>query len=397
MSSNELDDRELYIFTISFPFDSSQETNFLLPELKLLSKEYSRIVFVPAQIKGAIGFELASNMSIDTQLAGLLEKKNRIYAFLTWRFWLFFFRICVQISRTKYRSKLSLYFNAVFFSVRMLMSERYMKGIGDTADLFTFWNTYVTASMAYRKGHKGKRWTRVHGDDFYPERQGGVIPFESHTYQNMDKIVFVSKLAEAEWKSRHINLNTKTEVSYIGVSVPIDLEVIPRLPSRKPIILYSCSGLNHVKRIELCNSLVMEWNAFHAENPIEWHHLGASTKEIDKFIGSKSCAIGHEWMSQKEVLEWLSVNQPMAILSVSSSEGFPVSMQEALIMGVPIIASSNGGMIEAVEMSNGFMLPSNPDYKSFEDIILSILSFSDEELLQKRLKALTVGKVYFLR
>jgi glycosyltransferase involved in cell wall biosynthesis len=102
-------------------------------------------------------------------------------------------------------------------------------------------------------------------------------------------------------------------------------------------------------------------------------------------------------MSQTSVLNWILDNNPWFLISVSSSEGFPVSMQESLISGVPILAAANGGMVEAVEMSNGYLLPETPTYMDFEKAMLHVLSLSNEEILEARQIALNVGNAHFLR
>ncbi|MEY2938079.1 MAG: hypothetical protein RL062_668, partial [Bacteroidota bacterium] len=91
-------------------------------------------------------------------------------------------------------------------------------------------------------------------------------------------------------------------------------------------------------------------------------------------------------------------NRPLAFLSVSKSEGgFPVSMQEALLCGVPIIGAANGGVKEALAISNGYELPGSPDFDDFKKVIEQLIALTDNELLMIRQNAMEVGKTHFLR
>ena len=391
--------KRLYIFTISYPYDFSQERNFIDPEMEGWIKNYQQVILVPAFKKGILDSQLSSEVQVDLTLSELYQNENRLKSLLKFSFWRVLLLVFFQIVKSQFRWKFNLYLNAIFFVVRMIQAKSYLSSLRGSvkSDVYSFWNTYVTAAIADFSDWSGSRWTRVHGDDFYPERQGGIIPLERKTYQRLDKVVFVSKLAEAYWRNRHPHVSTVTEVSYIGVREPENWQVVPTLPSRNPIKLFSCSGLNPIKRMDLCSELILEWNRRHWKSPIEWHHLGATTFEIDQFIGKTSGAIGHGWMSQTSVLNWILDNNPWFLISVSSSEGFPVSMQESLISGVPILAAANGGMVEAVEMSNGYLLPETPTYMDFEKAMLHVLSLSNEEILEARQIALNVGNAHFLR
>ncbi len=394
----DTESRKLYLFTISFPYDSAQEANFILPELEQLSAEYHEIVFVPSQIKGELTYALGPQMSIDSRLASAFSNRNRVWNFFSFRLFSYWTNICFQILFSGASGKVKLFYNAFFFAMRMNLSHRYLRELSGDFDLYTFWNTYVTAAMAKLSHFRGRRWTRVHGDDLYPERQGGVIPFEAQTYRNLDEIVFASSAALNFFTDRHPLIRTKLKVAYIGVIVPKDWLPKVALPLRNPLSLVTCSGLNPIKQLHLVNAWVKRWNEENPHPPIAWHHLGASTEDLENHIQSNCIGQGHGWMTQEDVLHWLQQNQPFAFLSLSKSEGgFPVSMQEALICGIPIVGAANGGVAEALEISGGFQLPSVPVYEDFKRVLEHLNTLTDSQILLIRQNAMEVGKTHFLR
>jgi hypothetical protein len=395
---SESDCRRLYLFTISFPYDSGQEANFIIPELPKLRQRYDEIIFVPAQLKGSLTFQLEQGMTIDIRLGLAFARRNRIVNFFSIRFLITWIQICFQIFFSAASGKLKLCYNALFFALRMNLSHRYLRELSGNFDLYTFWNTYVTAAMVQLPNFKGRCWTRVHGDDFYPERQGGVIPFEVRTYRKLDEIVFASVVSRDFFVSRHPAIQTKLSIAYIGVVVPSNWHFKVLLPKRNPMMFVTCSGLNPIKQLSLVNIWVKMWNTENLDAQIMWHHLGASTSELEKHIQTSCIGRGHSWMSQLDVLFWLQQNQPFAMLSLSKSEGgFPVSMQEALICGIPIIGAANGGVKEALQVSGGFYLPSEPEYADFARVIEKLNALTDNEILLIRQKAMEVGKTHFLR
>lgn len=383
---------------MSFPYDVAQEVNFIAPEMEGWKRKYEHIVFVPSQVEGSLCYDLDDQMSIDITLAEGFKNRYSWINFFSLKWLFYWISICFQIANTREKFHLKLYSSAFFFALRMQISGQYLRQLKGEIDLYTFWNTYVTASIAQLKGFKGRRWTRVHGDDLYPERQGGVIPFEDYTYSNLDQVVFACQAARSFFKQRHSNIQTQTVIEYIGVmSSNIVLKDVA-MPQRHPIVLVTCSGLHPVKQLSKVNTWIIQWNKSPVSVQLEWHHLGATTSELSDHIQETAVAIGHGWMSQAEIIHWYQTMKPFALLSLSRSEGgFPVSMQEALICGVPIIGSSNGGVIEALEVSEGFALTSSPKYEEFKETMDRIILLTDSEILRLRQKALDVGRTLFLR
>lgn len=70
-------------------------------------------------------------------------------------------------------------------------------------------------------------------------------------------------------------------------------------------------------------------------------------------------------------------------MNVSSTEGTPVAMMEAISCGVPVIATAVGGNQEIVSDMNGILLRSDA---SPEDIAKAILNFLDHPEIMTSLR-----------
>ena len=67
-------------------------------------------------------------------------------------------------------------------------------------------------------------------------------------------------------------------------------------------------------------------------------------------------------------------------INLSSSEGIPVSIMEALSAGIPVVATNVGGTSEAVNSLTGFLIPA--DFNS-ADVALTITNYLNLEPAQQ--------------
>ena len=82
-------------------------------------------------------------------------------------------------------------------------------------------------------------------------------------------------------------------------------------------------------------------------------------------------------------------------ITTSSTEGgCPVTIQEAMSYGVPIIGTDVGGITEMID-ENGFLLPTNPAPEEVAEIIKKLFNMGEEEREQLSRKAYETWKNKF--
>jgi len=117
---------------------------------------------------------------------------------------------------------------------------------------------------------------------------------------------------------------------------------------------------------------------------ITWVHFGdgpklAEVKALALEILSSNITFEFKGrVTNKEVLTWYTENNPSLFINVSTTEGIPVSIMEAMSFGIPVIATDVGGCSEIVNNENGMLLPKNPEISLISNIILKFLNLSDE-------------------
>ena len=73
----------------------------------------------------------------------------------------------------------------------------------------------------------------------------------------------------------------------------------------------------------------------------------------------------------------------MAFINVSSSEGVPVSIMEAMTFVISVITTDLGGNTEIVNEQNGWLLPKEIYPISIKELLLSVFSMNQSEISRK--------------
>src|SRR5690606_434106 len=75
-------------------------------------------------------------------------------------------------------------------------------------------------------------------------------------------------------------------------------------------------------------------------------------------------------------------------INTSSSEGIPVSMMEAMSLGIPCIGTDVGGVAEIIQDEiNGFLMPTDPTAEIVSNYLQNYIDLSIEGKRQFRLNA----------
>lgn len=251
--------------------------------------------------------------------------------------------------------------------------------------IYTYWCTQATlASLRVKKALPGIRVvTRFHGYDLYHERtEENWQPFRHEIAQRCDQLIFASQSGKEYFLSHWGRaVEGKSIVSYLGCSELVPYAV--RDEGALPIV--SCSNLIPLKRVEY----IIDALAGIPENvKVVWHHFGdgplrqSLEDKAEKVLGKKE-NISWEFrgyvLNQQLQEHYRDLNARLFI-TTSSTEGVPVSIQEAFSLGVPVIATAVGGIPELViDGHTGYLLPENPRIPQITEAVMKFWSLSREE------------------
>ena len=239
----------------------------------------------------------------------------------------------------------------------------------NTKALFYFyWFDYKCFGLAMHK-HKfphSKIIARTHGYDLYDHRElYGRQFFKPQTDATLDKLIFAAQSAKEYYLERYGKQDSdKYPLHRLGVA-----DKNMSLESRKDaykeeFLLLSCSNAIPLKRVDL----IIDGLSVIADKKIKWVHIGGGN-ELDRLRNAAQKKlkgkdnIHYEFtdvLSNDKVIDFYKDNYVGCFITTTSTEGgSPVSVQEALSFGVPVIATSVGELPRMVS-GNGVLLSENP-------------------------------------
>lgn len=386
--------KKLYLITETFPYGKGEKT-FILPELTELIKNYDVTIVSHAtrkEIEDKQNETILDNNIKVIHIPIQLPWYKRIYYIL--RF--FCDKDGYQELKTILQKKESIFYRIYqsigFYALAMenfrLMNRLKLFSDREEAIYYTYWYFYYTYSMTKHKNEfpQMKLVARTHRFDLYDDQyRGKRQPFKSIMDKKLDKVVFISDEGKTYYLNQYeMKDSSKYAVCRLGTLKPLEGEA---KKGSGIFRLVSCSSVIPLKRVDLIiESLQM------IEEEIEWVHFGAGemfeevVKLADDLLGNKKNV--HYTLrgavKNEDIIQFYNKNYVNCFISTSSSEGVPVSIQEAISFGIPVIATNVGGVPELLN-GNGVLLEAQPSVQDVADAIRKIMYMetSEYELLRK--------------
>ncbi|PHR49826.1 MAG: hypothetical protein COA32_01445 [Fluviicola sp.] len=358
------ENKTLFLFTAGYPYGTRDEP-FLETEINYLSKKFSTVIIFPRIKKNEIR-DTPSNVKV-VDFYSNLKPKNKLGVLL--RNPTFLLRVLFK-SKLKvkyiidfikhYRVHLDILASGIFEGEKLV--ELFKKlNIKEDDVVYDYWFINSIISIDYwrsKKKHENTLICRAHRYDLYPEEwKMSVVPFTFYRLNVVNRLVFISKHG-LNYLNAQTNreFNEKFQLSYLGVNSP---EKKNPQELKELYRIVSCARVVDFKNVHLIPKVLSQLNT-----PIEWVHFGDGPmmSELEKNIldlpkNIKVILKGHQ--SNREVLYYYENTDVDAFISLSDSEGLPVSMMEAQSFGIPIIAKNVGGTNEIVNESTGLLLENN--------------------------------------
>lgn len=350
----------LVIFTGEFPYGRKGEP-FLEDEIFYQAEEFDEIIVVPRK-KDSYIRKLPGNVTISDVL------NKQVPRIRQWSFACLLSAVGFVIKQSfnnrfgfkyffKFKYFLFVYLESLFLKTKI---EQFIidNKIDKTKTIFyCYWSdtTLLACSFLKRKGVIKKLISRVHGFDLYNNRSpGGIQAFRNVKFKNCNKIFAIS-LHGKEYLKHQLKKRdyAKIEVAYLGVK---SSENKPIAKINDQPLIVSCARMEEFKRISWIPEILSK-----LDFPVEWVHFGDGKeyKAVEEMVSKLPKHIKVSLMGQREnyeIHEFYKQNKVNLFLSLSTSEGLPVSMMEAISYGIPIVATSINGVPEIVNSVTGVRL-----------------------------------------
>lgn len=373
--------RHLVLFTTNYPFTyNGGETMFVHPEMSHLAETFAQegVTVVPLHATGS-QLPLPQGVLLDQSLA-TDWRRRKLWHYLHAVLWPGFFpelRRGWQQGGWVGAARVWRW-TAIARCTRHWLRTFTTKN-GQSLLLYTYWRGGQTlAAVCNAAEHTDYAVvSRVHGYDLYD--YAFTRPFQPWTnmYQQLRWIIPIAKHGIDYLRQQGIP-EERLYLSRLGVS---GQPVRASASSDGVVRLVSCSSITHVKRLPFTAHVI---HAFALECPdlcIHWTHFGDGPErplledELRATPANLQVALRGQ-VDNAEVLRHYATHPVDLFILLSSREGLPVSIQEALSMGIPVLATDVGGVSEAI--------PSNGDNGAL------VASSDSAELVAGQIRALLI-------
>ncbi|WP_096550378.1 glycosyltransferase [Ureibacillus thermosphaericus] len=262
--------------------------------------------------------------------------------------------------------------------------EKYNLNQYDSISIYSYW-FYITARVAvelkqnYFKDRYIYTISRAHGYDINEHvNMIKFLPEREFLLNYLDNVFPVSQNGVEFLKKKYPKYGHKVEIRRLGTK-EIEIE---KKHSNDKLYIVSCSTVRKLKRIDLLIKALQVLE----ERKIDykWTHIGNGPEfeNIKKLASTKLDKKNYEftgYINNSEVLVWYKNNPSTVFVNTSFSEGVPVSIMEAMSIGLPIIATDVGGTREIVENGkNGYLLPRDCTIEQIVNSLINIKKTSED-------------------
>ncbi|MDR2910491.1 MAG: glycosyltransferase [Bacteroidales bacterium] len=357
----------LCLHTADFPYGCGEQ--FIETEIKYLAQAFQRVVVIPASARGTQR-PVPENVEIlqpsydgYSTFRGMKKSGKWLLNFLPDIF-----------KHPDRKFMLSLVLRAGFQACRLLLFLQ-QNGLIDNTLHYTYWfdSQSTLLSILKAKGIIKGYISRAHGFDLYAERRkDGFIPFRLFQLKHVTRLYIISQNGLNYMKSHYPEYSGKYRLSYLGIDNNRPLQYIPLQKTARLIV--SCSRMVDIKRIDK----IIETLALIKDIPIKWVHFGDGPlfSELTELLKILPVNIevkfkGH--VDNMAIYDFYKDNHVDCFVNLSSSEGLPVTVMEAISFGIPAVATNVGGTSEIVTDSTGILLKNEFETEDVKNAVMDIL------------------------
>lgn len=341
---------KLHLFTANYPTGFGE--SFLNNELPHLAAEFEEVCIYPYAKKESIQQAFKGEQKVvyhsDEKQETAIRLSDKILIF---RILLIEWLGC---SNKSYFLRHIRTFFATLKKAMVLANWIGKQGLNEQDVYYSFWmNEWALALAILRK--KGKPFNfvfRVNGYDIYDERHpGNYLPFRYFVYSQALRIIPLSETS-ANYVKNKTKFSAKVKHSYFGTK---DFGEVDQ-KERERFTVFTCSSAIPLKRLDKIARVLG-----HLDFELDWVHHGdgATIAEVEKELQKhKHIRFRHSKKVEDyyQVLEMQKRLAPDIFINLSTTEGLPITLMEAISFGTPILVNEVGSCVEFIRPFTGIMV-----------------------------------------
>ena len=346
---------------------------FMRAMLNVAQEHYDKIIIITNPLKK--GDSVNSDKISHIEINNKTKKKSIIYApfkFFTKDSLLQTLKCIVQGRlNNEYLKYLKLYlcYSVAFYQTALpYVKEALKNGELHMLSCWFFVDAWTVGKFK-KEFPKIKAYSLAHSFEIDPLKNNFVdLTFNEWKHKYLDKIFFISTKMRDIYNENTQNIYAQKykhqmDVSYLGCIKLFD-SVNPYHDDGK-IKLVSCSYVRPEKRIDLIMDVMSKWTLC----PVKWTHLGngplleeMQQRANETMKANRNVEIDFKGYVSNEDVQKMYTTEPVDMfINLSSSEGVPVAIMEAIAYGIPVVATDVGGVSEIIEDKHGLLIGATDD------------------------------------
>lgn len=406
--------KKLILFTNTYPYGGGE--TFLDEELPYLANKFDQIVIYPLykpsnEISGRC-INKFQNVLIEDALIPFDHKDKLMLIKKGIGGLSHLWQIKEYIINKVFLSgnKNWLFFNYAFIHNAILENKEtfggLIKNLSDASIAYFYWGDKSALIIPKLKkklttiNPNLKYVVRFHGSDIYEEVKG-YLPFRNYLFPNIDYAITISNNGK-QYLQTNYKIKPKQICTYRLGS--IGLNNFELKPTTNLFHIISCSNAISLKRLDLIAKALnliekdirfierMKENGY---EKIKWTHIGdgPQLEKVKSIITKDNNVIVADFkgkMEHNKVLNFYNSKNCSLFIQVSTSEGIPVSIMEALSFGIPVMATNVGGVGEIINTDQedyGVLLDKNLDDRLLAGNIKNMILMEEQALIKMKISA----------
>jgi colanic acid/amylovoran biosynthesis glycosyltransferase len=349
--------KRILIFTDNYPFGKSEP--FLEAELKYIDRSFEKVSLIPLERGREKNIrETPEKTEIINPVIKEIKSRTDFIIKGLFNTSLFFslFKEGIRSEVWKSLTKFRIWFTHLLM-IRSILAEiekrNLIQFINQFDLLYFYWGLRWSQIIPFLPENiKPKIIVRFHGSDLYEYTNSGYIPWRYKQIRRINSAIVVSETGKKYFEKQYPFFKGNIHLSRIGT---IDYGQNPYIKS-DIIRIISCSNLISVKRV----GLIVKTLGF-VKKRVSWVHFGDGPRrnEIEQLAANLPENINWKLagsVNPEEIMNYYRTTSVDLFINVSSSEGVPVSVMEAMSFGIPVIATNVGGTSEIVSEKTGLLI-----------------------------------------
>lgn len=385
----------LVFLTQKFPYESGEE--FVEIELSMLERSFDEVLLMPTGVRD---FSRQRNVGQNTKVLTIQNTSKVVPIAID------FFKSLFKNSLLYYNELKNVNFNPRVFkylAYHIPYALKIKNSLSRNLEMdceyvfYSYWmDTNSFAISLLKNDFEDLNFLiRSHGGDIYNERHRcGEVLFRKSVYEKARLIAPVSINGSKYIHLHYPEFSSKVKAFKLGV---LDRGCNPIETDGPFMRIVSCSSIIALKRLDKIFKVINQLG-----NPVEWVHFGGTPSKIIQLenlvrdsISSHVSIKLRGFVSNPELIEYYQKNHVDLFINLSTTEGVPVSIMEAISFGIPIVSNDVGGIREIVNSETGLIFKVNEEESTISGAIENLYRSGQTKDTQKREKVKSYWRANF--